>query len=154
LAGAGYAAFELGQYPLAQRYLQAAVTADANDTSSAERLQTTELVLHLDPFRRQIPVAERNRIVVRAFQAAGERLKTCRLPGVVSGAKTGEPPLVDQWERLKPQITEAGLRRNPDLVETAMDLVFRIEREASAACGMPTGTDLALLLISRMHGGS
>ena len=38
-------------------------------------------------------------------------------------------------------MTEAGLRRNPDLVETAMDLVFRIERETNAVCGSPTGTD-------------
>ena len=47
LAGAGHAAFELGQYPLAQRYLQAAVTANANDTSSARRLKTTQLVLEM-----------------------------------------------------------------------------------------------------------
>jgi tetratricopeptide (TPR) repeat protein len=154
LAGAGHAAFELGQYPLAEGYLQAAVTANANDTSSAERLKTTQLVLQMDPFQPQIPVAERRRIVVRAFQAAGERLKICRLPGVASGVKTGGPPLADQWERLRPQITPAELRRNPDLVETAMDLIFRIEGEASTTCGMPTGTDLALLLISRMHEGS
>lgn len=154
LAGAGHAAFELGQYPLAERHLQAAVTANANDASSAERLQTTELVLHMDPFRRQIPVAERDRIVVAAFQIAGVRLKTCKLPTMVSAVNSGEPPLSDQWERLEAQITDAGLRHNPDLVEAAMDLVFRIEREASTACGTPTGTDLALLLVARMHEGS
>jgi tetratricopeptide (TPR) repeat protein len=154
LAGAGHAAFELAQYPLAQLYLQAAVAANPNDSSSAERLKTTQLVLHMDPFQRQIPVSERDRIVVRAFQTAGERLKICKLGAVASGAKIGEPPLADQWERLKPQITETGLRRNPDLVERAMDLVFRIEREAGARCGMAQGTDLALLLISKMHEGS
>ena len=154
LAGAGDAAFELGQYLLAQRYLQAAVTANRNDFTSAQRLKTTQLVLEMDPFQPQIPVAERHRTVVRAFQAAGKRLKICKLAAAASGAKTGEPSLADQWERLKPQITEAGLRRNPDLVETAMDLTFRIEREASSTCGMPTGADLALLLISRMHEGS
>jgi transcriptional regulator GlxA family with amidase domain len=47
-----------------------------------------------------------------------------------------------------------GLRRNPDLADIAMDLVFRIERETSTVCGTPTGADLALLLISRMHEGS
>lgn len=153
LAGAGQAAFELAQYPLAERYLQAAVTANGNDTSSAERLKITQLVLHMDPFQRQIPVAERERIAVRAFQAAGERLKICQLPAVASGANTGEPALADQWERLQPQITDAGFGRNPDLVEAAMDLVFRIEREAATACGTPKGTDLALLLISKMHEG-
>jgi hypothetical protein len=64
------------------------------------------------------------------------------------------PSLSDEWARLKPQMTKAGLRRNQDLAEKAMDLVFRIERETNVVCGTPTGTDLALLLISRMHEGS
>lgn len=150
LAGAGHAAFELGQYRVAQQFLQAAVAADANDTASAERLKTTQLVLHMDPYRRQIPVAERNHIVVEAFKVAGERLKSCKLAGVTST----QPSLSDEWERLKSRISEQGLRRNPDLVENAMDLVFRIERETSTACGAPRGTDLALLLISKMHEGT
>ena len=155
LAGAGYAAFELGRYPLAQRSLQAAVSLNPDDSASAERLKTTQLVLNMDPFRRQIPVAERGRIVVEAFDAAGQRLKNCALPAVaVNGPSGMQPSLNDEWARLKPKITEAGLRRNPDLVETAMDLVFRIERETNAVCGSPTGTDLALLLISRVHEGS
>ena len=153
LAGGGYAAFELGRYPLAQRYLQTAVSVNPDDSASAERLKTTQLVLNMDPFRRQIPVAERGRIVVEAFDAAGQRLKSCVLPAG-NGPSGVQPSLNDQWARLKPKITEAGLRRNPDLVETAMDLVFRIERETNAVCGAPTGTDLALLLISRVHEGS
>lgn len=151
LAGAGYAAFEVGQYALAQHYLQAALAANAHDTTSANRLMTTQMVLHMDPFRRQIPVGERDRIVVEAFEAAGERLKTCKLP-FISAATL--PSLNDEWTHLKPQITVKGLRRNPDLVETAMDLVFRIERETRTVCGTPTGADLALLLISKMHEGS
>lgn len=151
MAGAGYAAFELGQYRSAQNYLQAALAANANDTASADRLKITQMVLHMNPFRRQISVSERDRIVVEAFQTAGERLRTCKGPAAAGGA---QPSLNDEWAQLKPQITGSGLRRNPDLAETAMDLVFRIERETSIACGTPTGTDLALLLISKMHEGS
>jgi len=150
LAGAGYAAFELRQYGLAEHYLQAALAANANDTASADRLKTTQMVLRMDPFRRKMSVSERDRIVVEAFQVAGERLNSCKPP--VAGA--WQPSMSDQWTRLKPQINGQGLRRNPDLVETAMDLVFRTERETSIACGPPTGTDLALLLISKMHEGS
>src|ERR1700683_2376643 len=62
LAGAGEAAFELGRYELAQRYLRAEATENAGDTQSAMRLQTAELVLKMDPFQRQLSVAERNRI--------------------------------------------------------------------------------------------
>ena len=154
LAGAGYAAFELGRYQLAHHYLQSAVSANPNDPESAERLKTAQLVLHLDPFRRQIPTAERNRIVAEAFAAAGQRLKICVLPTATATGPASVPSLSDEWEQLKPQITEAGLRRNQDLTEKAMDLVFRIERETNGVCGTPTGTDLALLLISRMHEGS
>ena len=153
LAGAGQAAFELGRYDIAQRYLAAAIATNPNDTQSAELLGTTELVLRMDPFRRQIPVDQRHRIVIQAFNAAGERLKAC--PAVDSSANiAAQPRLAEKWASMKPQITEEGLRRNPDLVEQAMNLVFDIERQTNAACGTPTGTDLALFLISKLHEGN
>jgi tetratricopeptide (TPR) repeat protein len=157
LAGAGRAAFELGRYPLALRYLQSAVSASPGDAQSAVRLKTTELVLRMDPFRRQISVAQRNRIVREAFDAAGQRLKSCSAVGDSRGATPSPTPqqsLAENWEKMKPQITERGLRRDPDLVETAMDLVFNIERQTSSGCGSLTGTDTALLLIAKLHEGS
>ncbi len=156
LAGAGRAAFELGQYGRAQRYLQAAVAADPNDGQSAGRLKTTELVLQMDPFRRQISVAERMQIAMEAFAVAGERLKACPasdLSGPLSAA-SGLGGLRENWVKIKPRITQRSLRQNPDLVEAAMDLVFNIERQTSAACGAPTGTDMALLLIAKLHEGN
>jgi tetratricopeptide (TPR) repeat protein len=158
LAGAGRAAFELGRYALAQRYLQAAVAANPSDSQSAARLRTTELVLEMDPFRRQLSVARRNRIVMGAFAAAGQRLKSCSAALDASKGPTSsagsQQNLAESWSKMKTQITERGLRRNPDLVEAAMDLVFRIERQASTACGEPAGTDMALLLIAKLHEGS
>jgi tetratricopeptide (TPR) repeat protein len=156
LAGAGLAAFELGRYPQAQRYLQAAVAADPGDAESAGRLKTTELVLRMDPFQRQISIAQRNKIVVEAFAAAGERIKSC---GAQKGSTSPEPAasqpsLADSWTKMKPRVTEQGLQRDPDLVEKAMDLVFDIERQTSDSCGAPTGTDLALLLIAELHEGN
>jgi hypothetical protein len=52
---------------------------------------------------------------------------------------------------MKPRISELGLRRDPDLVNTAMELVFSIERQTSNACGAPSETDAALLLIAKLH---
>jgi hypothetical protein len=113
------------------------------------------MVLRMDPFRPQISTADRNKNVVDAFAGAGQRLNTCPLPSRDTFGTTGSAPsLKDEWFGLKPQITEAGLRRKPDLAQSAMDLVFRIERQTSAVCGMPTGTDLALLLIAKLHEGS
>ena len=152
LAGAGHGAFELGRYDLAQRYLEAAVAANPNDSQSAGLLKTAELVLQMDPFRRQISVSQRHRIVIQAFNAAGERLKSCLVDSSANAAS--QPGLAGKWAIVKPQITEEGLRRNPDLVEQAMNLVFDIERQTSMVCGPPTGMDLALFLISKLHEGN
>ena len=157
LAGAGQAAFELGRYPLAQHYLQAAVAANPNDKQSLQLLMTAEMVLQMDPFRRQISTAARNRIVVEAFDIAGQRLTNCALPKSATPAPASSQPILslsDQWASLKPRITEQNLERNPDLVESAMDLVFQIERQTSVVCGTPSGPDLALLLIAKLHEGN
>lgn len=155
LAGAGNAAFQLGRYPLAKEYLESAVRLYTGDQESTQRLQMTEMILRMDPFRPQISTADRNKNVVNAFAAAGQRLDACPLPSHDTFGTTGSAPtLNDEWSSLKPQITEAGLRRKPDLAQNAMDLVFRIERETSSVCGTPAGTDLALLLIAKLHEGS
>ncbi len=153
LAGAGEAAFQLGRYPLAQKYLEAAVSADPHDSTSVAQLKTTELVLRMDPFRRYISAAERDRLVVEAFSSAGERLRSCSSSTTARPANS-QQGLADAWAKMKPQITEHSLRRDPDLVEPAMELVFNIERQTSATCGTPAGTDMALLLIARLHEGS
>ena len=153
LAGAGWAAFELGQYPLAERYLQAAVAENPNDAQTAERLKTTQLVLRMDPFRRGISAEERDRIVVEAFGIAGQRLSSCPTPKA-STPTTGQPNLADSWAKMKPRIRPQELQRNPDLAEQAMDVVFEIERQTSATCGPPAGADEALLLISQSHEGN
>jgi len=155
LAGAGNAAFQLGRFSVAQQYLQSAIRVNVNDTESAQRLEITEMVLRMDPFRSQISTPDRNKNVVDAFAAAGQRLNTCPLPSRDTFGTTGSAPsLKDEWIGLKPQITDAGLRRKPDLAQSAMDLVFRIERQTSSVCGPPTGVDQALLLIAKLHEGS
>lgn len=146
LAGAGAAALNLGLYPTAQRYLQEAVAMNAGDQQSAAYLHMTEVVLQLDPFRPQIAVAERNRIVVHAFAVAGGRLKACPTQG---GAEMQS--LTQQWNRLRPRVTERGLRQDPDLVSTAMQLSFSIERQAGTACGAPGDADEALLRIANLR---
>lgn len=153
-AGAGWAAFQLGRYPLAERYLQAAVALNPNDTESAERLKTAQLVLRMDPFRRQTSVDNRNKMVVEAFDTAGKRLSGCATPKAAAASASSQPSLAESWAKLKPRITKQQLRRDPDLVDQAMELVFEIERQTSATCGAPTGEDLALLLISKLHEGN
>jgi len=151
-AGAGAAAFKLGRYPLAQRYLQEAVAANPKDTESAAMLKMTGLVLQMDPFRSQTSLTQRNRLVAQAFSAAGARLTACAARGLASSGPL--QPLIEKWTKLKPQITQYRLLRNPDLVEEAMDLAFSVENQTSGWCAAPTESDAALLLIARLHEGS
>ena len=153
LAGAGRAAFELGRYQDAAHYLQEAVAASPADTKSADLLKTTDLVLEMDPFRRRISLVTRDWIVMQNFTVAGDRLKSCEASGLSASPLASQQSLQDRWEKMKPQINERGLGRNPDLVEDAMELVFDIERQTNAACGAPVGTDRALLLIAKVHEG-
>jgi len=152
LSGAGRAAFELGQYRLAKQYLESARAADPNDAEIAARLETASLVMQLDPFRRRISVAERDRIVMDTFASASQRLASC--PAIDTTNDPAQPSLSETLTKMKPQITERNLQRDPDLVEHAMELVFNIENLSSAACGNGTPTDRALVLISRLHEGN
>ena len=158
-AGAGVASFNLGMYPMAERYLQAAVTAVPGDTASAGLLKTTQYVLRLDPYRPQISAAERDRIAVDAFNAAGDRLRACgALPGPDGQKKpTAAPPqksalgLADQWTKLDHRIDPNSLRRDPDLVNNAMNLAFQIESQTTTGCEATTDADRALQLIANLH---
>jgi tetratricopeptide (TPR) repeat protein len=150
-AAAGIAAFELGRYTLAQSYLQMAVAENPDDAGSAQRLETTDEVLRMDPFQRKISAAERDRIVVEAFAVAGDRLKACAANGNVPAAIAS---LNQEWTNVKPNVTERALQRNSDLINQAMELVFKVERQTAGACGAPTEMDNALLLIARLHEGS
>lgn len=153
LAGAGNAAFLLERYSLAEYYLQAAITSNPRDTTSAARLKTAEMVQKMDPYRPHISPAERDRLVMEAFAAAGQPLTNCAVPKGVTAAGQAKPSLSEEWTALKPQITRSHLARNADLADTAMDLVFRIEKQTSTLCGTPAGQDLALLLIAKLHEG-
>ncbi|HEU5351886.1 MAG TPA: tetratricopeptide repeat protein [Terracidiphilus sp.] len=153
LAGAGQAAFKLNQFRLAHRYLRDAVFLRPTDKDSAQLLKLSNLVLQMDPFRQQIRAVDRERIVISDFAAAGNRLKSCTVTGVNSATATRQQSLQQSWNKLKPQVTGRGLRRNPDLINTAMSLVFQVERAGNDACGPGSDTDKALSLIANLHEG-
>jgi tetratricopeptide (TPR) repeat protein len=166
LAGAGVAAFYMEDYEQAERYLRKALAEKPGDRGSATRLETTEQVLRLDPFRGDLSDADRDRAVIAAFGVAGDRLKACSAAGGSAGptqvtilqAATAvpqpQPTLADTWNHLKPHMTERQLQKTPDLVNQAMGLVFAIERQANGKCGAGTPSDAAVLLISKLHEGS
>jgi tetratricopeptide (TPR) repeat protein len=157
LLGAGQAAFQLGRYRTAHNYLQAAVNASPPQPQAKALLQTANLILGSDPFRRGISDAERNRRIRGAFNQAGERLDQCALSrGVdLSGtpASSGLAALKSQWLAMKPKLAHMSRQVESDLPDAIMDLVFQIEQQTQKECGSPEGLDQALLLISRDRAG-
>ena len=159
LAGAGEAAFQLGRYRTAVRYLVESTRANPDDAHTRERLQIASLVLETDPFLRRIPDVERNRRITSAFAQAGERLQSCAASkGIELSAggsanplplNTDLPSLWARWQAAHPDIRRIGAPSNGDLPDTLMDLIFGIEQQTAAVCGEPEGADLALLLTSR-----
>lgn len=152
LAGAGRAAFELGRFVQAQKYLQEAVAAVPEDKDSAERLRLASLVLEMDPFRQGLRANQRDRVVINAFAAAGKRLDACG-GASWSTAATERQILAQKWATIKPQVTEAKLHRDPDMIDSAMEVVFDVERQTEGTCSAASETDSALLLIAKQHEG-
>ncbi len=165
-AGAGLATFQLAQFRLASRYLQAAVAGNPNDSKSAALLKTTGLVLQLDPYDIAISAAQRNQIVKRDFEIAGDRLKSCGLTPDDAG-RTSSPrnsfsgtspvnsqgSLAERWAQMKPHVTTRGLERDEDVADSAMNLVFDIQQQTATGCATLTGEDEALLLIAKSREG-
>lgn len=154
LRGAGLSAFALGRYRLAVRYLQQALPLTPDSPQIREQLQIASLVQQLDPFQPQLHITQTYGKAVAAFAAAGQRLQACPVAGSYAAPDNPTQDLSAEWKSLKPRVTESGLRANPDLVNTAMNLVFTIERQANDWCGKPTPTDSALLLIADLREGS
>lgn len=149
LAGAGEAAFDLGDYTRALRYLKGA----ARDDARAEELRdVTELVLRHDPLEPRLRAAERGRRLLSSLHQAAQRLDSC-LGAPLIGAKES----LDALRRELLDFETAFQGRPPqqivDLAADGVDLVYRAERAAEQHCtAEPTPFDRALVLIGRRHG--
>ncbi len=164
LAGAGQTAYRAGSYRTAQRYLQAAVSANATDANLRDLLASTNTILRTNPFARRISDAERNRRLAAAFDAAGQRLTNCAQQRGISlttvkpaasslSAPPGSAPslvsLESRWLAIKPDLRRLRYEEENDLPDVIMDLVFSIEQQTALDCGAPQDLNHALLMIAR-----
>lgn len=99
LKGAGTAAFNMGDYVLAQHYLQQAVEAAPGDQEAETKLETASLALRMDPFRRQITQPQRDEAVRASFTTAGNRLKTCAAIAAYPVTNPAAPAVSPQAEK-------------------------------------------------------
>lgn len=157
-AGAGEAAYEIGNYGEARRYLEKAVFQNPKDLRAVRQLKISRLILSLDPFERWLSQRERSLRTIAAFNQARKRVQQCaQSRGIDLKTKPTTSPLGGVYaaaDKMKSQVNERSLQRNPDLVNKVMDLVFQMEEQAQQVCGVPPDTDQALLMIGRMRGAT
>ena len=147
-AGAGEAAFNLGNYALARRYLRG-LRAAAD--SVKEMQQIAELIISTDPLADRLSEAERQRRLREDFDYASRRLTVCagQQPGAAASANYAA--LQREADAFTPRLRPPAIRKSATL-DAGIDVVYRIARETAANCQPATTTDRALVLIGRRHG--
>jgi Tfp pilus assembly protein PilF len=148
LAGAGGAAFELGDYASARRYLSSVPPG----VTVGDAREVVEAVLTRDPLANRIPSNERERRLRANLAYAGDRLDTCLRD---SGASASEPDqrLSEQVRAIAAKLDRPGASGR-DTLESGVDLSFRIAERVAQACPRATPVDQALAIIGREHGAS
>ena len=152
LAGAGEAAFRLGNYAQAYRYLENAQGIDK--TESVQQLfSLTKTILSVDPLTPRLTRQERSRRLQLGFDQAFATLEACiGRPGNHTNL-TELNAIHAEGLTMRPQLKATKLLRDRELLESAIDLIGRIEEAVRVDCGEPQGLDRALLLIGRKSRG-
>jgi tetratricopeptide (TPR) repeat protein len=155
LAGAGEAAFQLRRYGTAEKYLATALKLDPSNSSVSQQLQTARLILEIDPFVHGISTSERDQRIKISFDRAGARLRECGEKQVSSddASSSGLTSLLQNWTAMKSKVSRRGAFFEPDVAESVMDLVFRIELQTQIGCSDAVGLDQALLLLAQDRNG-
>ena len=148
LAGAGLAAFQLGDYSLARTYLGRAREHDPNVRSTAELV---DLILTNDPLASRIGANARGHRLVSGFSYAEQRLNRCLEQRASGETSQEEVELQREARNFEAELRPSAVR-DQDTVEGGVELMARIERHVARACPPETPLDRALILIGRLHG--
>jgi Flp pilus assembly protein TadD len=147
LAGAGRAAFQLGDYVLAATYLRRAPAEVAEVRTTRDLV---DMVLSNDPLASRLGSAERRRRLVADFSFAQQRLGTCLEQRSGSPSTSDELALQSEARAFEGQLKPPAILEQ-DTIETGVDLIDRIEQHVIERCGPPAALDRALVLIGRQH---
>jgi tetratricopeptide (TPR) repeat protein len=165
MAGAGEAAFQLGNDRDAIRYLESALREDAQrkrrpgsqapdsaarETEQAQVMQDlaiAQATLALDPSRPGLDPMERARRAMRAYDASAMRIRSC---GKEHGIALPEPSknLTPFTGAASDELAEVALAKHSEQLEPLMEFVFEMESSATENCGAPS--DPANAAIARM----
>ena len=146
LAGAGEAAFDSGDYASAERYLRAAEPASSR---VMEMRVIADFVLTRDPLRPGLSLRQRQERAMAGFMRALEALDDCINKQLANSS--GLEALRSEASAFEPDLSLARVRRAPESIDTALNLIYRIEQRANETCGQGSDFDRALLLIGARH---
>jgi len=150
LAGAGLAAFDLGDYRLAASYLD---RAPSHLPRVGEARILANLILANDPLAPRLGSPERARRLRAGFLHAARRLDAC-LAAHPDAAAGGEGESLERDVRaFRARLRSPGVREQ-DTVEAGVDLMARIEWLTAERCPPASPLDEALRLIGRQHGAA
>lgn len=152
LTEAGETVFRLGDYPRAERNLRAALELNPKAEETRHLLSVSEMVLSGDPLDPHLTKLEVRERLLRGLTQSSKRLESCL-------SQTSDSREILQLDFLKEQAhaleSELHSRPPPDseLTQSGVELIYTIEKAASAARGEPDEFDQALLLIGQKHSG-
>lgn len=157
LEEAGKAAYAADDYSKAETFLARAVRGNSSD-DLVRLLETVRAVRSDDPFQPGLSDEEQALRTWRDLQRGFNRLQGCT-GASAAGPSTSPLPsdlqsLSKQAQDMKRRANVQVLRKDSDLRNQAMQLVFQIEETTSRTCGTPVGADQALILIAKRHSGS
>jgi len=153
LAGAGDAYFELGNYSKARHYLETAVGQGNESGDVQEKLSLVKLIFSLDPLGPKLSARERQQRLKAGYQQAMQRLQTCMGQRLTNEQTTNLQNLATEAVSTQPQFQLRNIERDPDVVRSGLETIYRIETATNAACGKAPESDQALLLIASRHDG-
>ena len=153
LAGAGEASFQLGDYPAAQRYLEAALSLEHLSAHNQQILSLVQMISSADPLARGVGSKERERRLLTGYEQALQRLRACLARSSKQTEISDLQALQTEAVLLETRLRSKDIGYDPDLLRSGLDLIYRMEKATNVPCGEPTGMDEAWLLIASKRDG-
>jgi tetratricopeptide (TPR) repeat protein len=156
LLGAGTAAFQLGNYAQALEFFNQLPREKKEHSDVSAMMETSRLVIEVDPFRPGLPLQERAEKAAKAVASAQSRLQDCagKLGGwnALPSKADGLQKLHTTVQSLRKDWSAPNLRAHPDRIDAAMAWVFEVEIKSSNLCGTAQDENRALWLLGRGRG--
>ena len=148
LAGAGEAAFQLGDYRKARHYLDEAVAQGERSAQTLHLLSLVRMVTSYDPLGPGLSPKERQQRLLSGLDESTQRLDACQSRGESANLDA----LKAEAGAMRSQIDSTTMFHDPGLITAGLGLIYRIQDAVNSRCGEAEGANEALLLIGRKHG--